>query len=404
MEIDLRTHQDKLFNPLISKLQKAKTRFIINYGGSGSGKSYTQTQHEIIKCLQGKEKILVIRKVNTTLKDSVISLFNTILSNWGLSEYYTENKSLQYFTFVNGSQILFKGLDDPEKIKSIAGITRVWIEEASELSKDDFMQLNLRLRGREDLQMTLTFNPIDEEHWIKKHFFDTPEIAEKTTIIKTTYLDNKFIDEAYKSELESYANIDKNYYKIYALGNWGGITEGRIFTLWEQIERFPELDGFWYGLDFGFTNDPTAIIKTIKFRGKIYVDEILYKTGLTNSDIASFLFSSGYNGEPVICDSAEPKSIVELQLQGINAIAADKKPGSIMEGIDHLKRHKVIVTSRSTNIIKENRYYQWKQDKDGKFINQPKDWMNHGIDSIRYAYSLQGFEANESMVVSYNDL
>jgi len=405
MLIDLNKHQNEIFNSLINDLQKAKTRFILNYGSAGSGKSYTQTQHEIIKCLQKKEKLLVIRKVNTTLKDSVISLFTTILDHWGLSDIYTENKSTQFILFSNGSQILFKGMDDPEKIKSIAGITRVWIEEATELSKEDFMQLNLRLRGANNLQMILTFNPIDEDHWIKKHFFDTPEIRNRTTILKTTYNDNKFIDEDYKNELESYKNIDKNYYKIYALGEWGGITDGRIFPIWDKIKIFPEIDGFWFGLDFGFSNDPTAIIKTIMHNDSIYIDEVLYQKELTNSDIASHLFDSGYKGEPIICDSAEPKSIIELQQLGINAFAADKKPGSIMEGIDFLKRHKVYVTSKSSNIIKENKYYQWKQDKSGKFINQPKDWMNHGIDAIRYAYSLKGFlKPNESMIINPNDL
>lgn len=406
MLIDLQTHQDSLFNNLITKLQKANTRFIINYGGAGSSKSYTQTQHEIIKCLQRKEKLLVIRKVNTTLKDSVISLFTTILNNWGLSQLYTENKTLQFIQFANGSQILFKGMDDPEKIKSIAGITRVWIEEASELTKDDFMQLNLRLRGAENLQMTLTFNPIDEEHWIKKHFFDNPDIASRTTIIKTTYKDNKFIDEAYKAELESYQLFDKNYYKIYALGEWGGITEGRIFPIWEHVDVFPEIDGYWYGLDFGFSNDPTAVVKTIRFKDRIYFEEVIYQKGLTNSDIATLLKESGYRGEVVICDSAEPKSIIELQHFGINAIGADKKPGSIMAGIDFLKRNKVLVTSRSLNLIRENRYYQWKQDKNGGFINLPMDWMNHAIDACRYSWSLSDFnEKNrESLFVNYNDL
>lgn len=406
MLIDFTKHQNELFNPLITKLQNAKTRFVISFGGAGSSKSYTQTQHEIIRCLQRKEKLLVIRKVNTTLKDSVISLFTTILNNWGLTQLYTENKSLQYIQFANGSQILFKGLDDPEKIKSIAGITRVWIEEASELTKDDFMQLNLRLRGADNLQMTLTFNPIDEEHWIRKHFFETPEIAEKTSIIKTTYKDNKFIDEAYKAELESYQHIDKNYYKIYALGEWGGITEGRIFPIWEQIDQFPEIDGHWYGLDFGFSNDPTAIVKTIYFKERIYLDEVMYRTGINNREIAKYLFETGYKGEPVICDSAEPKSVNELREFGINAIGADKRPGSIMAGIDFLKRNKVLVTKSSLNIIKENRYYQWKEDKNGKFINQPKDWMNHQIDCIRYAYSLHGFnnKQTDSVVVNYKDL
>ena len=296
-------------------------------------------------------------------------------------------------------------MDDPEKIKSIAGITRIWIEEATELTKEDFNQLNLRLRGRDNLQITLTFNPIDEDHWIKKHFFDNPEVNKKSDILHTTYKDNKFLDETYKEELESYKSIDKNYYKIYALGDWGGLTEGRIFSLWEQVERFPELDGYWYGLDFGFSNDPTAIVKTIQFRGRIYFQEIMYRTGIINSEIAKFLIESGYNGEPIICDSAEPKSIEELKQYGINAVAADKGPGSINAGISFLKKHKILIAGNSPNLAKENRYYQWKQDKNGKFLNQPKDWMNHLIDACRYAYSLGDFgQVPSSMVISAQDL
>lgn len=396
MLIDFTKHQHEIFNPeTLKKLQNAKTRFVVNYGGSGSGKSYTQTQYEIIRCLQRREKLLVIRKVSTTLKDSVISLFTSILNGWGLQDYYIENKSTQFIKFLNGSEILFKGMDDPEKIKSIAGITRIWVEEASELLQQDFQQLNLRLRGRDGLQITITFNPIYEEHWIKGYFFDNPTVRDRATIIKTTYKDNKFIDDDYKAELESYKSIDENYYKIYTLGDWGGITQGRIFPVWEQIERFPVLDGFWYGLDFGYSNDPTAIVKTIKWRDRIYFEEVLYRTGLTNPDIASFLISEGYDGEPVICDSAEPKSIQELRDNGINAIPADKGKGSILAGIDYLKSKKVLVTEKSLNLIKENRYYQWKQTKDGKFINQPKDWMNHMKDACRYAYSLGDFAENQ---------
>lgn len=406
MLIDLNRHKDELFNPLIGKLQKANKRFVISYGGAGSSKSWTQTQYEIIRCLQRKEKLLVIRKVSTTLKDSVISLFVTILNSWGLQDLFIENKSTQFIRFTNGSEILFKGMDDPEKIKSIAGITRIWIEEASELTQEDFNQLNLRLRGRDNLQITLTFNPIDEEHWIKKHFFDNEEVRKRTNIIKTTYQDNKFIDEVYKAELESYKAIDENYYKIYALGDWGGITEGRIFSLWEHVEKFPELDGYWLALDFGYSNDPTAIVKTISFRGRIYFQELLYQKGIINSEIAKFLQSEGYGDVPVICDSAEPKSITELQIYGINAIAADKGPGSINAGIDFLKKHKIIVCGNSPNLIKENRYYQWKQDKrTGKFINQPKDWMNHLMDCCRYAYSLGDFaQSTGSMFMDASDL
>ena len=392
MLIDFKTNADKIFNKLFYDLLKAVTRFVLNYGGAGSSKSYTQTQIEIVKALKKKEKILVIRKVNTTLKHSVISLFTSILNSWGLQEMYTENKSLQTIVFSNGSEIIFKGLDDSEKIKSIAGITRIWIEEATEITKEDFNQLNLRLRGAENLQVTLTFNPIDEEHWIKKYFFDTPQIREHTTIIKTTYKDNKFIDEAYKIQLEGYKDIDENYHKIYALGEFGGLTEGRIFKEW-TVQPFPENGKHWYGLDFGYSADPTAILRVYTEPGqriKIWVDEVCYMKGMLNSEIANYLRSDGYSGQPVICDSAEPKSIDELRQYGINAIGADKRPGSINAGIDFLKSAEVFISPRSSNLAHENRYYRWKTDKNGKFINQPIDAFNHCFDKYTKVQTING--------------
>ncbi len=403
------TFDNKLFNPLIWKLQRAKTRYVVSYGGAGSSKSYSQTQYEIIKCLQKTEKLLVIRKVNSTLKDSVISLFKAILNDWGLQSLYDENKTDQVITFSNSSQILFKGLDDPEKIKSIAGITRVWVEEATELAQTDFQQLNLRLRGRNDLQLTLTFNPIDEEHWIKAFFFDNPATKEKTTIIKTTYLDNKFIDDTYKEVLESYKNIDENYYKIYALGEFGGITEGRIFKPWPIVDNFPQIP-FWYGLDFGFSNDPTAIVKTGTANGRTYFEEICYQTELTNPEIADLFFANGYDNETVFCDSAEPKSIEELVRCGINAYPANKGQGSILAGIDKLKAAKCIVCGYSSNLQRENKYYQWKelpparQTPTKRFENTPKDWMNHLMDACRYAHSWENFNAGSSSMFLTPDM
>jgi len=147
MEFNFAHNYDKIFNPLFGELRKAESRFVINYGGSGSGKSYSQTQHEIIKCFSSRQKLLVVRKYATSLRDSVVALFLDVMKKWELDGYYSENKTDRTITFINGSQILFKGLDDPEKIKSISGITRVWIEEANELSLPEFNQLNLRLRG-----------------------------------------------------------------------------------------------------------------------------------------------------------------------------------------------------------------------------------------------------------------
>lgn len=400
------TFDSNIFNPLLWKLNKANTRYVISYGGAGSSKSYTQTQLEIINALQHKEKLLVIRKVNATLKDSVIALFKSILNDWNLNSFYSENKTDQTIDFTNGSQILFKGLDDPEKIKSIAGITRVWVEEATELAQTDFQQLNLRLRGRDDLQITLTFNPIDEEHWIKSFFFDNPATRDKTTIIKTTYLDNKFIDDTYKEVLESYKEIDKNYYKIYALGEFGGITEGRIYPAWQTVDNFPAIP-HWYGLDFGYTNDPTAIVKTATANERTYFQEMCYQTELTNPEIAKLLIESGYNGEVVFCDSAEPKSIEELIRCGINAMPANKGQGSIMAGIDKLRAMKCIICGYSPNLERENKYYQWKelppnrQTPNKRFDNTPKDWMNHLMDACRYAHSWDNFnKGSESMFIT----
>lgn len=190
-------------------------------GGSGSGKSVFAAQKCIFRALTEKHRILVIRKVGDTLKDSVFSLVTGLLGQYGILPLCEVNKTEKTIRLPNGSEILMKGLDDPEKIKSIAGITSMWIEEATELKEDDFDQLDLRLRGETGSykQIILTFNPISEQHWLKKRFFDGE--PEKTTALKTTYLDNSFLDEEYKEVLELKAKTNPNYYRIYKLGEWG---------------------------------------------------------------------------------------------------------------------------------------------------------------------------------------
>lgn len=245
MNYDFSTYASEIFNPLIYDLQDADTRFVINYGGAGSGKSYTQSQHEIMCALENKIVTLVLRKVSNTLNKSVVKEITDKLKEWKIPHDY--NKTERIITFHNGSQIWFNGLDDPEKIKSISGLRRIWIEEASELDEADFDQLNLRLRGAEGLQMVLTFNPIDEMHWIKKRFFDSGD--PDTTIIKTTYKNNNFLDSAYIKELEKYKTTDYNYYRVYALGDWGKLDSGAEFykrfdpsvTVCDDVSYNPEL-------------------------------------------------------------------------------------------------------------------------------------------------------------------
>jgi phage terminase large subunit len=218
---------------IYNRLATAPTTVVINYGGAGSGKSYTQAQYEVLKTFGKGHKILVIRKVAATLIDSCIPLVTKeiIAEKLKASQLFQFNKSERILTnIVSKSQMLFRGLDDPEKIKSIAGITRIWIEEASELNEVDYDQLLIRLRQPDKpLQLTLTFNPIDENHWIKKRFFDNPAENKKVTIIKSTYKDNPFLTGEYIERLRAFQNIDYNFFKVYALGEWGKMDSGAEF-------------------------------------------------------------------------------------------------------------------------------------------------------------------------------
>jgi len=231
------------FNPLFWKLRKSKERFVISYGGAGSGKSFSMAQYFIILALTRKTKILVLRKVGATLKDSVVPLiWDTIITGWGIRELFSYNKTDRIITCIStGAQIIFRGLDDPEKIKSITDIRNVWGEEASEYDQKDIEQINLRLRGLDDIQIFLTFNPIDVNHWLKERFFDDQD--QDTAIFKTTYLDNKFIDDEYIKQLERYKVKNFHFYNIYALGNWGKLdVGGEFYKSWSNEKHIKDVE------------------------------------------------------------------------------------------------------------------------------------------------------------------
>lgn len=208
---------NKAYKPLVSD----KSRYLVLIGGAGSGKSVFAAQKLIFRALKSKHRFLVVRKVSDTLKDSVFKLITAMLSDIGILSRCEVNKTEKTILLPNGSEILMKGLDDPEKIKSIAGITGIWIEEATELQEADFDQLDLRLRGETEFykQIIFTFNPIDERHWLKRRFFD--EKPENCVSLHTTYKDNSFIDDEYRQILDLKAKANPNFYRIYMLGEWG---------------------------------------------------------------------------------------------------------------------------------------------------------------------------------------
>jgi phage terminase large subunit len=312
-----------------------------------------------------------------------------IISKWGLYDEFHFNQTDRTMVWKEtGAQFMFSGLDDVEKLKSIEGVTSIWVEEATELLQEDFEQLDLRLRGEFGClkQIILTLNPISDQHWIKRIFFDDP--IDGVFTLHTTYLDNAFIDDEYKMVMTNKKKSNPRYYNIYALGNWG-TADGLIFNnVTQRLIREAEIDSLEsvQGLDFGYTNDPTSFNVSYidQINKKIFVYDGFYEKGLSNSAIASNIKKLLLHRHLTIADSSEPKSIDYLKTKGIIVEGARKGADSINAGIDFLLEYEIIVNAHLVEFKTEFDNYSWKV-KDGKSTNKPVDDFNHFIDSLRYA-------------------
>lgn len=378
-------------------------RIQIYFGGSSSGKSVFVAQRTVLDILKGERNYLVCRAVGRTLRKSVINQIEQVISELGVSAQFDVNKTDGLITCRrNGCQILFVGLDDTEKIKSIVPakgvLTDIWVEEATEVDRDAIKQLIRRQRGGDEAirkRLTMTFNPIYKSHWIYTDYFSviawaddqteyqTPELS----ILKTTYKDNYFLTPQDVIDLES--ETDEYYRDVYTLGKWG-ILGDVIFKNWRTEDLSDRLDQFVNhrnGLDFGFSRDPAAIAATHYDRARktIYIYGEVYERGLTN-DVLAQEAKNLVGQQYIYCDSAEPKSIAELQQHGVSALATKKGKDSINFGIQWLQQQTIIVNSKCFNARNELSIYHWKKDKDGNAIRQPVDKDNHLMDSLRYAY------------------
>ena len=377
----------------------------IDFGGSASGKSVFKAQQCIIDVMTGGRNYLVCRQVGSTVRKSVFAEIKKAIFSFGVQSLFPEiNKSAGVITCANGYQILFSGLDDAEKIKSITPakgvITDIWVEEATECDKRTIQALYKRQRGGSDdikKRLYLTFNPILRDHWIFKTFFapigwadDQREYrSEELTILKTTYKDNRFLTPDDIKDLEN--ETDKYFYDVYTLGNWG-VLGNVIFTNWTVRDLSGMFDQFVNkrnGLDFGYAKDPAAmwISHYDKKRKTIYIFDELYETGLTN-DILARKIRDKIGQERIICDSAEPKSIAELRQYGVSATGAKKGKGSILHGIQWLQQQEIIIHTSCINAQREFRSLKWKEDRSGEPVSppQPIDHNNHIIDGGRYAH------------------
>ena len=369
------------------KIQTSKTfldllnedRIAILQGGTRSGKSYAAIQYLITKALENPGVLIsVVRKSFPSLRISAMRDFKTILKEWDLWEENNWYASENSYTFDNGSSIEFLSVQDSERRKGTKR-TYLFIDEANELNYEDYFQLSIRTTDK----IILAYNPsFPTNHWIFQQVLTHPEAKRYIT----TYQDNPFLDDVLVKEIERLEHTSPSYWKVYGLG-LEGVVEGLIFDNVEVVDMIPETSELMgYGIDFGYSNDPTALVALWKTEEGILFDEICYMKGLLSNQIANFI-RAAYNQwgrKEVIADSSDPRLIEEIFRNGINIKPAVKGPDSILAGIDTMKQYKIFLTKKSENLIDEFYSYTFKKDKNEQFLNEPIDTNNHAIDACRY--------------------
>ena len=379
-----------------------KGRYRVVKGSRASKKSKTTVLWYISKMTQYKSaNLLVVRKTYRTLKDSCFTELKWAINRLKVSHLWRIKESpLEMEYLPTGQKIYFRGLDDPLKVTSITvdvgELCWMWIEEAYEITNEsDFDILDESIRGQvaDDLfkQVTLTFNPWNEHHWIKKRFFDA-EDDEDIFASTTNYLCNEFLDKADKKVFETMKRNNPRRYQVAGLGNWG-IVDGLIYENWREeafnLDEIRKMSGIKsaFGLDFGYTNDPSTLfcgLVDLQVK-KIFVFDEMYEHGMSNERIATKIKELGYEKERITADSAEPKSIDRLEDLGIRRIVGARKgKDSIMNGIDFIQDFEIIIHPQCVKFITEISNYTWDKDKFGKTINRPIDDFNHLMDAMRY--------------------
>jgi phage terminase large subunit len=388
-----------------------QNRFQIVFGGSSSGKSVSIAQRVVIDLLAGSRNYLCIRNTANTLRGSCFAEVSKIITSWELKKFFKIRESDMEIECVNKYSANFRGLDDVEKLKSFTPpfgvLTDIWIEEATETAEMDLLQLDKRLRGITDGNKTkriiLSFNPILKSHWIFKRFFNgwsdyvNLRRDDSVTILKTTYRDNKFLAA---DDIKSLENTTDPYMRdVYRDGKWG-VLGGAIFPKMRVMDIlsdavFQTFDILRYGMDFGYSNDPTAFNSMYYHRAtkRLYIFREWNAHGCTNDQIAEVIKPLVNGSGSVVCDSAEPKSIAELNNHGLPARGAQKGKDSVVHGIQWLQQQEIIIDERCQNTINDFSGYHWKKDKSGVSINIPSDEFSHHCDAVRYACEDLVFEA-----------
>lgn len=363
-------------NKIFEHLSFSNKKIIVEQGGTRSGKTYNILLWIIFHYAPSNRNktITICRKTFPALRASVMRDFIEILRSFEMYSEEMHNKSSSEYNLY-GNLIEFISLDQPQKVR---GRKRdlLFINEANELFWEDWQQLIFRTQGR----IILDYNPSEEFHWIYEKVIPRDDVD----FFKTTYMDNPFLDQTIVEEIERLRETDEQYWQIYGLGE-KGFSKSTIFG-YTEVQKIPENASFQsYGMDFGFTNDPTTLIGVWTEGYNMYLKEYLFRTMMTTIDIHRELQALNIERDLIYADSAEVRLIEELRRMGWNIRKSIKGKDSINAGIDLLKRYKIHITSDSRNMIQEFRNYKWKEDRNGKILNIPIDSHNHTIDAARYS-------------------
>jgi len=370
-----------------TEIFQSTDRELLIRGGANAGKSYSIADKLLLQGIVQPEtsiKVLVIKSTQPSLRDTVIDILQKRASLFNLPL----RVNFQTLTAqCNNTTFLFRSMfnqEDYKKVKSYTDIDYIWINEIIDIREQDYRMLKSRLRGGKAVfsQIISDFNPTGKTSWVFQRFYEKNTGNARKLLY--TVMDNPW---AKKEEIEDLRNSkydDPNYYKIFFLGEWGEL-EGVIYN-WDIDTPLPDkVDEVFYGGDFGYSVDPAALVRIYRKSNEFWVEQVIYATELTNIQLGNKMRAKGVSDTDVsYWDCAEPKSIQELYDMGFNAKPCEKGPDSVRAGIDFLKEQKIHVIDGSSDIIKEQKSYIWKKDKDGRSLNIPIDFDNHAMDAIRY--------------------
>ena len=382
----------KLFAPKFRPyLTDYSHRWEMYMGSAGSGKSFFITQKLLVRALMHPSaRIAVCRRYGTTLRNSCFALFKDILKSWKIKQYCNVRETDMRITLPNGSEFIFIGLDDEEKLLSIATMDAIFVEEAYEVPKEIIDQINLRLRGGHEQQIILAWNPISRNSYLYELWSDPPA---GSICIHSTYKDNPFLDDVYIASLEELRVRNPQKARIYCDGEWGVNTDGLVFKNW-KVEEFDEMElaktfRRRCGMDFGY-QDPSAIVDSLydEEHKRIYVSNEFYKTGQTLDELAEAIRRMHMEKSKIQCDAAEPRTIDFFKRQYINAVPCVKGPNSVEARIMFLQNHEIIVHPRCANVIMELENFSYVKDrKTGEYTDNTTHEYSHSLDALGYAYS-----------------